>query len=200
MPTETQDDAGALLVGLLVVGRAENRVRRAVRTDRRLDDVRDETLVGHIVEVLELLAGELRVSTQVVIGSVVDALELVPPERERELDVRRGRRVVRALVVRVVAEPHLLRRDPLLDMPRETRFLPLAVEAQRLRGTREVLHLHLLELARAEDEVAGGDLVAKRLANLCDPERELLSRRLLDVLEVDEDGLRRLRQIGRAHV
>src|SRR5438309_1245242 len=193
MRTETQHDAGALLVRLLVVRRAEDRVRRTVRTDRRLDDVRNETLVGHIVEVLELLPGELRVSTQVVIGSVVDALELVPPERERELDVRRGRRVVRALVVRVVAEPQLLRRDPLLDMPRETRFLPLIVEAQGLRGTREVLHLHLLELARAEDEVARGDLVAERLANLCDPERELLSRRLLDVLEVDEDGLRRLR-------
>ena len=61
----------------------------------------------------------------------------------------------------------------------------------------EELHLHLLELARAEDEVARSDLVAEGLAHLRDPERRLLARELQHVLEVDEDPLRRLRaQVG----
>ena len=66
-----------------------------------------------------------------------------------------------------------------------------------LVGRAEELHLHLLELAGAEDEVAGGDLVAKRLADLGDPERRLLARELEHVLEVDEDALGRLgAQVG----
>ena len=60
-------------------------------------------------------------------------------------------------------------------------------------GRHEELHLHLLELARAEDEVAGRDLVAERLADLRDAERRLLARRRLHVGEVDEDALRGLR-------
>src|SRR6185295_10017239 len=57
----------------------------------------------------------------------------------------------------------------------------------------EELHLHLLELAGAEDEVARGDLVAERLPDLRDPEGRLLAREGHHVLEVDEDALRRLR-------
>jgi hypothetical protein len=48
--------------------------------------------------------------------------------------------------------------------------VPLLVGA----GLDEELHLHLLELAGAEDEVARRDLVAERLADLPDPERDLL--------------------------
>ena len=57
----------------------------------------------------------------------------------------------------------------------------------------EELHLHLLELPGAEDEVARGDLVAERLADLADAERRLLAGRLHHVGEVDEDALRGLR-------
>jgi hypothetical protein len=39
----------------------------------------------------------------------------------------------------------------------------------------EELHLHLLELAGPEDEVAGRDLVAERLPDLGDAERDLLA-------------------------
>src|SRR5438067_933067 len=193
MRTEAEHNARALLVGFLVVRGAEDRVRRPVRTDRRLDDMRNEPLVRDVVEVFEILARELGVATQVVVRAVMDTFEFVPAKWERELDVRRRRGVMRALVIGVIAEAHLFSRDALLDVPREARFLPLVVEARSIGGAREVLHLHLLELARSEDEVARGDLVAERLADLRDPERELLSRRLLDVLEVDEDRLRRFR-------
>ena len=69
---------------------------------------------------------------------------------------------------------------------------PVAVPLVRLVRRDEELHLHLLELERAEDEVARRDLVAERLADLRDPERRLAARELGDVLEVDEDPLRRL--------
>ena len=61
-----------------------------------------------------------------------------------------------------------------------------------LAGRNEELHLHLLELERAEDEVAGRDLVPERLADLRDPERWLAPRDLEHVLVVDEDPLRGL--------
>lgn len=57
----------------------------------------------------------------------------------------------------------------------------------------EELHLHLLELAGAEDEVAGGDLVAEALADLADAERRLLAGRRHNVGKVDEDALRGFR-------
>src|SRR3569832_909937 len=53
----------------------------------------------------------------------------------------------------------------------------------------EELHLHLLELARAEGEVARRDLVAKALARLGDPEGDLHPAAVHDVLEVDEHAL-----------
>src|SRR3954468_20038325 len=62
---------------------------------------------------------------------------------------------------------------------------------RRLRRHEE-LHLHLLELAGAEDEVARRDLVAEGLADLGDAEWRLLARELEHVLEVDEDALRGL--------
>ena len=55
------------------------------------------------------------------------------------------------------------------------------------------MHLHLLEFAHAEDELAGDDLVPEGLADLRDAERQLHAAGLLDVEEVDEDALRRLR-------
>src|SRR5439155_7173858 len=50
----------------------------------------------------------------------------------------------------------------------------------------------LLELTGPKDEVAGGDLVPERLADLRDPEGDLLARRLQHVEIIDVDPLRRL--------
>src|SRR5690349_23153022 len=57
----------------------------------------------------------------------------------------------------------------------------------------EELHLHLLELTCAENEISGRDLVAERFADLRDSKRDLLSCRLLDVEEIDVNPLRGLR-------
>ena len=53
----------------------------------------------------------------------------------------------------------------------------------------EELDLHLLELAGAEDEVAGVDLVAEALADLGDAEGSLHAAGVDDVAEVGEDAL-----------
>ena len=73
---------------------------------------------------------------------------------------------------------------------------PLAPALEPLRvGARlhEELHLHLLELAGPEDEVARRDLVAERLADLGDAERDPLPGALQHVEVVDVDPLRGLR-------
>ena len=56
----------------------------------------------------------------------------------------------------------------------------------------EEFELHLFELAHAEDEVAGSDLVAERFADLTYAEGHALPGGALDILEVDEDALRGL--------
>ena len=66
---------------------------------------------------------------------------------------------------------------------------PVLVPGFVLAGLDEEFHLHLLELAGAEDEVARGDLVTEGLAHVGDAERRLLTGGGHDVLEVHEDAL-----------
>ena len=67
----------------------------------------------------------------------------------------------------------------------------------RLVGLDEELQLHLLELPGPEGKIARRDLIAKRLADLGNAERNLLTGRLQHVLELGENGLRGFRtQIG----
>ena len=89
---------------LLAVGVDQERERRPVRAGRRLDDPRDDVLVGRLVEVLEVLARRLAVARQVEVAAVVDALELLPAEREAVFDVDRLLGVVGQLVGRVLAQ------------------------------------------------------------------------------------------------
>ena len=125
------------------------------------------------------------------------ALDLLEAERAAEVELRCRTRRARSARARSCV---LVELQPLAARARATRcqlhalrlpvLEPLHVVRARLD---EELHLHLLELARAEDEVPGRDLVAERLADLRDAERHLLPRRLLHVQEVHVDALRRLR-------
>jgi hypothetical protein len=93
----------------------------------------------------------------------------------------------------VLAHTKLAVTQAVAAVPVEPLVDPVAVPLVGLVRRNEELHFHLLELAHAEEEVTGGDLVAKRLPGLGDSERRLASRDLEDVLEVDEDSLRGLR-------
>ncbi len=182
---------------VLVIGGEEEGHHGPGGSRGRLDDVGHVPLARRLVEVLEAFAGARRVGFEVVVGPVGDALELVPAPGKRELHVRGGRRVVGELVRTVVAQPQLRLGDPEGRVPGEPLGEPVLEPLRRVGRGDEVLHLHLLELAGAEDEVLRGDLVAERLAHLGDPERRSLPGGLDHVGEVDEHPLRGLRtQVG----
>ena len=138
---------------------------------------RKRSFVG-LLEVLELLAGELLVPAEVEVAAVVDPLDLLPAEGELVLDVERGAGVVRQLVGAVLVPAQPRRARGRASWCHCHPPLPPVLEPLRV-GARldEELHLHLLELARPEDEVARRDLVAERLADLRDAERNLLPGR-----------------------
>ena len=116
--------------------------------------------------------------------------------------------VVGQLVGPVLAEAQPLGRYAVALVPGPPPRHPVLEHRRRRLRLDEVLHLHLLELAHPEDEVARADLVAERLADLGDAERQLLAARLADVAEVHVDALGRLRAqvdldallLDRAHV
>src|SRR5450432_841579 len=138
---------------------------------------------------------------QVVITTVRDSLELAPLralEPEAVFDVDRALGVVRQLLLRVLVQAQHLRTKTQPHVPRKPRVDPVLVPLLVAARLDEELHLHLLELAGAEDEVSWCDLVAETLTLLRDAEWRLLARRLLHVEVVDEDALRSLgSQIGK---
>src|SRR5439155_5359456 len=155
---------------------------------RGLDHVRRVAL-ALLADVLELRARVLGVLGEIEVAPVGDALELLPPDRIEVLDVARPARVVRALGLVVLADAQLAAAEAEVEVPLEPLLDPVPVPLLGLVRRHEVLHLHLLELAHAEEEVARGDLVAERLTDLRDAERRLAARYLEHVLEVDEDAL-----------
>ncbi len=185
---------------LLAVGIGQEGEQAAIGPGRRLDHVRHHVLLALLIEIGERLAAELRVLLQVEVGPVGDALELAPADGELVLDVDRPLGVVSELVLLVLTDAKILPPHAVPLVPGEPRLDPALVPdlvgrppVDRLQRIDEELDLHLLELAGPEDEIAGRDLVAKGLADLGDPKRQLPPCRLLDVLEVHEDRLRRLR-------
>ena len=153
--------------------------------------------VVRLVVVAQILPAGVRVRLEVVIRPVGDALYLAPSPRIQILHVVSGFGVVRQLVRLVLADAQALAADAQIGVPVDAVLYPLFVRALILAGQDKILYLHHLKLARSEDEVAGGDFVSERLADLGDTERRALSGRCEDVGEVDEYPLRRLRaQIG----
>ena len=190
---EAQHGALAPLDLLDLVGVDEEGEGGAVGAGGGLDHVRDVALLGALVEVLELLTAELGVLGEVEVAAVGDPLQLRPADREQVLDVARGRGVVGELVGVVGTDTQVFGPDAELGVPALALLDPGPVPTLGVGRRHEELHLHLLELAGAEDEVAGGDLVAEGLADLGDAERRLLAGEAEHVLEVDEDPLRGLR-------
>ena len=133
------------------------------------------------------------VRAEVEVAAVGDALELAPAPRVEVLDVRGRARIVGELLGIVVAQPQPVGAHAERVVPGEALLLPVLVLRDRVGGVAEVLHLHLLELEHAEREVPRRDLVAERLADLRDAERQPPARALQHVVEVHEHALRGLR-------
>src|SRR5262249_20419517 len=164
---------------VFIVGVEQERERRAIDSGGRLDYPRPEALLALLVEVGQILAAELGVLIQIVAAALGDSLELAPSERVAELDVSGAARVVRQLVGGMRTQLDMIRFHTEFDVPVKALIDPV-VEPSRLFGRigrDEKFHFHLLEFARAEDEIAGCDFVAERFADLRHAERQLYSLR-----------------------
>ena len=175
---EAQHDALLAAHVLDVIGVGQDREQGPVDAGRRLDHVGDDVLLPLVVEVAERPAAHLGVALEVEVGAVRDALQLAPADGEPVLDVDRALRVVRQLLLGVLAEPEVLGADAVAPVPGEALLDPVVVPplvgGPALHGVERVheeLELHLLELARPEDEVARRDLVPEAPADLGDAER-----------------------------
>ena len=126
---------------------------------------------------------------QVVVGTVRDAPQLAPAEREHELEVGRRLGIEGEFFRFVVAQTEVFLADAEAGQPVITELAPIGKPLKVRAGLAEELKLHLLKLADAENEVAGRDLVAEALADLRNAERDLAAGGALDVFEVDEDAL-----------
>ena len=116
---------------------------------------------------------------QVVIGAVVNAVQLLPAHGIEVLNIARRLGVVRKLVVVVKTQMFFL--EAQIHKEGERFFLKLRVKFRVRAILAEPLVFHLLELDGAENKVAGGDFVAERLADLRNAEGHLGARRALYV-------------------
>src|SRR5882672_1657504 len=136
---------------------------------------------------------------QIEIGAVGYSHQLVPLPllllalgEETILNVYRALGVVGQLLFWLFIQTQIVCRDAETGEPVVAGINPFLMRPLVFAGTDEVFHLHLLELARAENEVAGSDFVAKRFANLRDAERKFAPAGRQHVEKINEDALRRL--------
>ena len=76
-----------LVDDLLVISVAKNRKNCSFNTQRGLNNVRNISFVSLGIKVGKILLGLVLMLSQVVVGSVGNAPELAPTEREKELKV-----------------------------------------------------------------------------------------------------------------
>ena len=123
---------------------------------------------------------------EIVVRAVGYAPKLAPTEGEQILEVARRFGIERKLGFVVVAYAQALLVKPERKQKVVAVFFPILEPLEILAGFAEKLHFHLLEFAHAENKVAGGYLVAERLADLAHAERYARSARTHHVFEVYE--------------
>src|SRR6185437_1020704 len=189
---EAEDRARLALDHLLGVRLAEKREHRSRGAGGGLDHMRHKTLFGLIIEIAEIFAAVLHVLFEVVIAAMGDSFKLAPAPREFVFDVAGADGIERQFFLAMLAQTQIVSLEAEILIPLEALITPLRIPL--LAGFRfaEKLDLHLLELARAEDELFGRNLITETLAHLRDAERNFHARGIADVLKVDEDSLCRL--------
>ena len=157
-----------------------------------LDDMRQELLLGLLVEVFERLARALLVYAEVVIGAVSDTLELLDAEGEFVFDVVGLLRIKRTITIGHIEDVQLGARDADLLVKLEAFLKPLVGEAHAVIRMAEVLDLHLLELTHSKYKLTGHNFVSKGLACLCNPKRNFHPCSFLHIQEIHKNTLCRL--------
>ena len=178
-----------LVDNLLVVCIAKNGKNASFYAERGLNDIGDVSLVCLGIEVGEILVRGVLMLGKVVVGSVGNAPELAPSEREEELEVGGCLGIEAKLLGIVVAETDVFVAQTDGEQPVVAEFSPIGEPFKVGAGLAEEFKLHLLELADTEDEVTGSDLVTEGFTDLCDTEGHLTSGGSLYVYEVCENTL-----------
>ena len=182
----------ALLVlayDLFVVSVAQDGQNGALNAQRGLNNIGNIVLVSFLIVVAQILAGDILVLGQVIVGAVGNAPQLTPAEGEEELKVSGGLGVEAQLLGVVVTQSEILVLQADVQQELVAEAAPVLKPLKIGAGLAEELKFHLLKLSYAEDEVAGGDLVAEALADLSDAEGQLAAGGALDVYKVGEDAL-----------
>ena len=213
MRPEGQHHALAAVVEpFLAIGVVQYRQHAAIHARRGLDHERHRPALGAALGPVGVLNGQpgvgilvlrhgcvdaefglvLGVGAEVEIGAVGDAFEFFEAVGKAVHHVHRRLGVVRQFLGRHFVEAQVVLVDPLLAPPCQALGHPALVPCLVAAWGHEELQLHLLELAHPEDEVARRDLVAERLADLRDAERQAGGGGIQHVLEVGEDRLRGL--------
>ena len=137
---------------------------------------------------------------QIEIGAVGDPHQLIPLallllafREETILDVYGALGVVGQFLFWLFVQPQIISRDTQRGEPVVASIDPFLMGLLVLAGPHEVLHLHLFEFARAENEVSRSYLIAKRFTNLRDTEGKFAPARCQHVQKIDEYTLRRFR-------
>lgn len=130
---------------------------------------------------------------EVIIRAVGNAPQLSPPKRKTVFDICRCIAVVRQLILRMITKPDMLFLHIQRKQPIPAEVAPILEPFHVLTRLAKELQFHLLEFPRPEGEVSRRDLVAEAFADLPDTEWEPLAHRALDIFEIDENPLRRLR-------
>ena len=182
----------ALLVlthNFLIVSIAEDGQNGTLNTQGGLNDIGNIVLVGFLIVVGQILAGDILVLGQVIVGTVSNAPQLTPTEGEEELKVSGGLGVEAQLLGIMVTQTQVLVLQTDVQQEVVAESTPVVEPLKVSAGLAEELELHLLKLSYTEDEVAGSDLVAEALADLSDTEGHLAAGGALDIDKVGENAL-----------
>src|SRR5690348_7587661 len=98
-----------------------------------------------------------------------------------------GELLLRLFIKLEIASRNAERLDPLLKL-----VDPLLVDTLSVVRCDKILHLHLLEFTRSEDEITRRNFVAKCLADLRNAEGQLSTRGVQYICEIDKNPLRGL--------
>ncbi|MBA7632359.1 hypothetical protein ES703_39903 [subsurface metagenome] len=144
-----------------IVGITEEGQHGAVHPGRWLNDKRHDVLVGLLVKVGHLFAAVFGVPRQVVVAAIGNALQLCPAHGEIVIDVVAFPGVVGQFCIAVGAQAEVLLPDAEVQVPLLSLLKPVIEPLIRRLRPDKILDFHLLELAAAEDKVAGGDFIAE---------------------------------------
>src|SRR3989344_664716 len=127
---------------------------------------------------------------QIPITSIVNTLNLMPPERKIVFNIFRGAGVMREFIFRVGAKPQIFFFHTKREIPFQPFFLPMIEIFVCLFWTDKILHFHLFKLPHAVDKVPWRNFISKSFSNLSDAKWEFRPNGCFYISVIYIDALR----------